>query len=128
MSASSNHHGDHEAAQFPHGTKRDYVTGFVLSVILTVIPFSLVMSGGLDSARMTGFVILACAVVQMVVHMIYFLHMTPKAESGWTLISLAFTLILLTITVVGTIWVMYNMDANMMPGMGTDAQSESPSP
>ncbi|TKW66188.1 MAG: cytochrome o ubiquinol oxidase subunit IV [Paracoccus denitrificans] len=111
------HHDEGHAAQFPHGTKRDYVTGFVLSVILTVIPFGLVMSGGFASARMTAFVVLGCAVVQMVVHMVYFLHMTPRQEGGWTLISMVFTLIVLVIAVAGTLWVMYHMDTNMMPGM-----------
>ena len=111
------HHHDGHAAQFPHGTKRDYVTGFVLSVILTVIPFGVVMAGGLGSTRLTALVVLACAITQMVVHMIYFLHMNPRAEGGWTVISLMFTLIVLIIAVAGTIWVMYHMDANMMPGM-----------
>ena len=120
-------HDDHhtEEVHFPEGTRRDYVTGFVLSVILTVIPFGLVMSGGFASAQATAFAVLGCAVIQMVVHMIFFLHMNPRAEGGWTLMSLAFTLIMLTIAVVGTIWVMYHMDANMMPGMmpppGVDA-------
>ncbi|WBU61300.1 cytochrome o ubiquinol oxidase subunit IV [Paracoccus albus] len=114
---STHDHHDEQTSQFPHGTKRDYLTGFVLAVILTVIPFAVVMSGGIGSARMTGFLVLACAVAQMVVHMIYFLHMTPRQEGGWTLISLVFTIILLMIAVVGTMWVMYHMDANMMPGM-----------
>ncbi|MFD1796533.1 cytochrome o ubiquinol oxidase subunit IV [Paracoccus aurantiacus] len=118
--SSTEHHGEHHdthAAQFPHGTRRDYVTGFILSVILTVIPFATVMSGGLGTTRATAFLILGCAVVQMVVHMIFFLHMTPRQEGGWTLISLVFTLIVLIIAVAGTIWVMYHMDSNMMPGM-----------
>lgn len=120
MSSTDHHesgHHDGHAAPFPHGTKRDYVTGFVASVILTVIPFGVVMAGGLGSTRMTAFVVLACAIVQMVVHMVYFLHMKPSSEGGWTVISLVFTLIVLVIAVVGTIWVMYHMDANMMPGM-----------
>ncbi|WBU63994.1 cytochrome o ubiquinol oxidase subunit IV [Paracoccus aerodenitrificans] len=117
MSNSTDHHDDHAAAQFPHGTKREYVTGFILAVILTVIPFGVVMSGGAGSFRITAIIILVCAVAQMIVHMVYFLHMSPKAENGWSLISLVFTLILLIIAVSGTIWVMYNMDANMMPSM-----------
>lgn len=134
--SSTGHHADHHgaghdhghAAQFPHGTKRDYVTGFVLSVILTVIPFGVVMAGGLGSTRLTAFVVLACAVTQMVVHMIYFLHMNPRAEGGWTIISLVFTLIVLIIAVAGTIWVMYHMDANMMPGMTPPAEAAPISP
>jgi cytochrome o ubiquinol oxidase subunit IV len=50
-----------------------------------------------------------------VVHMIYFLHMNTKSEGGWTFMSLTFTLILVVITLVGSIWVMYHMDQNMVP-------------
>ena len=55
------HHHDH-GPSFPHGSMRDYVTGFVLSVILTAIPFFLVMSGIVGSGRLTAFLVLACAV------------------------------------------------------------------
>jgi cytochrome o ubiquinol oxidase operon protein cyoD len=41
--------------------------------------------------------------------------MTPRSEDGWTLTSLVFTLILVVITLAGSLWVMYHMDNNMMP-------------
>ncbi|MFD1881197.1 cytochrome o ubiquinol oxidase subunit IV [Paracoccus pacificus] len=116
------HGGEHphdDGVHMPHGTRKSYITGFVLSVILTAIPFILVMAGGFASGRLTAFVVLAFAVVQIVVHMVYFLHMSPKSEGGWSLVSLVFTLIVLVIALVGTMWVMYHMDANMMPGMAT---------
>lgn len=72
-------HGHHEI-EMPHATMRDYVIGFVLSVILTAIPFWLVMTMPL-SAGTTGAIIMGFAVAQIVVHMIFFLHMTPKAEA-----------------------------------------------
>lgn len=99
----------------PHGTLQDYLTGFILSVILTAIPFWLVMGDVSWSKQTIAFVIVAFAAVQMVVHMVYFLHMTPKSEDGWTLTSLVFTLILVVITLAGSLWVMYHMDSNMMP-------------
>ena len=98
-----------------HGTFKGYVTGFVLSVILTAIPFWLVMGDVLSDTVKTSIVIMAFAAVQIVVHMIYFLHMNTKSEGGWTFMSLTFTLILVVITLVGSIWVMYHMDQNMMP-------------
>jgi cytochrome o ubiquinol oxidase subunit IV len=107
-------HGDH----YPHGaqgTFSSYMTGFVLSVILTAIPFWLVMGNVLNDTRMTSIVIMALAAVQIVVHMIYFLHMNTKSEGGWTFLALLFTLTLVVITLVGSIWVMYHMDQNMMP-------------
>ena len=117
--ATAEAHPDDHAPAFPHGSMRDYVTGFVLSVILTAIPFFLVMSGLAGSGRLTAFLVLGCAVIQIIVHMIYFLHMNLKNEAGWTMISLVFTIVVLVIAVIGTIWVMYHIDANMMLGMAT---------
>jgi cytochrome o ubiquinol oxidase operon protein cyoD len=102
----------HEGA---HGTFRGYVTGFILAVVLTAIPFWLVMGNVLGDTLRTSIVIMAFAAVQIVVHMIYFLHMNTKSEGGWTFLALAFTLTLVVITLTGSIWVMYHMDQNMMP-------------
>lgn len=107
-------HGEHHTPG-THGTFRSYTTGFVLSVILTAIPFWLVMGDVLDDTLTTSLVIMALAAVQIVVHMIYFLHMNTKSEGGWTFLSLVFTLTLVVITLVGSIWVMYHLDRNMMP-------------
>ena len=98
-----------------HGTFRSYMTGFVLSVILTAIPFWLVMGDVLNDTFKTSLIIMALAAVQIVVHMIYFLHMNTKSEGGWTFLALVFTLTLVVITLVGSIWVMYHLDQNMMP-------------
>jgi cytochrome o ubiquinol oxidase operon protein cyoD len=106
---------DHSAGHGAHGTFKSYMTGFVLSVILTAIPFWLVMGDVLNDTLKTGIIIMALAAVQIVVHMIYFLHMNTKSEGGWTFMALAFTLTLVVVTLVGSIWVMYHMDQNMMP-------------
>ena len=108
-------HGGHDHHGGAHGSMRSYVTGFVLSVILTAVPFWLVMGNVLDDTLRTSIVIMALAAVQIVVHMIYFLHMNTKSEGGWTFMALAFTLTLVVITLTGSIWVMYHMDQNMMP-------------
>lgn len=107
------HHDDHEEGA--HGSLRGYATGFLLSVVLTAIPFWLVMSGGVGSSGMTALVILGFAVVQIVVHMIYFLHMNTKSENGWTILALIFTLVLVVILLAGSLWVMFHLNTNMMP-------------
>jgi cytochrome o ubiquinol oxidase subunit IV len=106
-----------------HGSLRGYVTGFVLAVILTAIPFWLVMGDVLGDTLRTSLVIMALAAVQIVVHMIYFLHMNTKSEGGWTFIALVFTLTLVVITLAGSIWVMYHMDRNMMPMTAHEAMT-----
>jgi len=98
-----------------HATTQGYVIGFLLSVVLTAIPFWLVMGQVLPSPRMTAFVILAFAAVQMVVHMVYFLHMNAKVEGGWSMLALLFTVALVVIMLAGSIWVMYHLNTNMMP-------------
>ena len=59
---------------------KSYLIGFVLSVVLTAIPFWLVMSGVLGSKQATAFVIMVFAAVQIVVHMVYFLHMNAEVR------------------------------------------------
>jgi cytochrome o ubiquinol oxidase operon protein cyoD len=100
--------------EMPHATLRDYLIGFALSVVLTAIPFWLVMTMPLSPGA-TAAIIMGFAVAQIVVHMVFFLHMTPKAEGGWSLISLVFTIIVLGIALAGSLWVMHHLNTNMMP-------------
>jgi len=107
------HHDDHDDAA--HGSLRDYVTGFILSVILTAIPFWLVMGKVFADPGVTTLVILGFAAVQIVVHMVYFLHMNPRSEGGWNMLAMIFTTVMVVIILAGSMWVMYHMNANMMP-------------
>lgn len=97
-----------------HGTRRDYLIGFGLSVVLTAIPFALVMLGQLDK-QTTALLVMGAALVQIVVHMVFFLHMNTKSEGGWTFMALVFTAVLVVITLAGSLWVMHHLNANMMP-------------
>ena len=108
-------HLNHETTS--HGSMKGYLTGFGLSVVLTAIPFWLVMSGAF-APQTTGGIIMAFAVAQIVVHMIFFLHMNSKSEGGWTILALIFTLILVVIALTGSLWVMYHLNTNMMPEHG----------
>ncbi|WP_127901970.1 cytochrome o ubiquinol oxidase subunit IV [Solirhodobacter olei] len=100
-----------------HGTVRGYLTGFVLSVILTAIPFWLVVSRATGPLA-TAVLILAMALIQIGVHMIYFLHLNTRSEGGWNILAAIFTVVLVVIAISGSIWVMYNLDINMMPMSG----------
>lgn len=106
------HHDDDELGY--HATYKGYVIGFILSVILTAIPFWLVMAKVLPAA-LTSIIILGLAGIQMVVHVIYFLHLDRKSQGGWNLLALVFTAVILFILLSGTIWVMMHMNENMMP-------------
>jgi cytochrome o ubiquinol oxidase operon protein cyoD len=82
---------------------------------LTVIPFWLVMGKAFDRPALAAAVLLGIAAVQIVVHMVYFLHMNTKAEGGWSLLALLFTVMLVVIALSGSLWVMYHLNHNMMP-------------
>jgi cytochrome o ubiquinol oxidase operon protein cyoD len=107
-------HDDHHDDLGYHATYKGYVIGFLLSVVLTAIPFWLVMAKVLPST-VTSVIILAFAAVQMVVHIVYFLHLDRKSQGGWNMLALVFTAIILFILLSGTIWVMLHMNENMMP-------------
>ncbi len=96
-----------------HGSSRNYLTGFLLCAILTVIPFALVMNP-VFSRPATLLILVAFAVVQIVVQLIYFLHMNRSSEGGWNLISFVFTLVILFIVVALSIWIIWSMHFHMM--------------
>lgn len=98
-----------------HGSFRSYMTGFALSVILTIIPFWLVLGDVMDNPVWAVAIIFVLGGIQMVVHIHYFLHVTIKAEAGWQAMSLGLAVLLLVIVLSGSIWVMVNLQENMMP-------------
>lgn len=116
-------HDDEAEGGAPHGSRRGYWTGFLLSAVLTAIPFALAMTGIIADARVTAGLIMAAAAMQIVVHMVYFLHMNTHSESGWTFLALVFTAIVVVIVIAGSLWVMYNMNTNMMGAMPMEMSS-----
>ena len=115
------HHHEHDhdghTTFVTHYSIKDYAIGFLLSLVLTAIPFWLVM-GHVLPPETTKYIIMGFAAIQFVVQMIYFLHMNSKSEGGWNLMALLLTSVLLVIVLAGSIWVMHHMNANMMPAMG----------
>lgn len=114
-------HGDEHG----HGSLKHYMIGFALSAVLTAIPFWLVMSGALAGSWAVA-AIVTCAIVQIGVHSAYFLHLNTSGEGGWTLLAYVFTAVIVIITISGSIWIMYHLNANMMPGMPTGEMSQTP--
>lgn len=109
-----------------HGSKRSYLVGFALSAILTAIPFWLVMSGALANPGWTAAFVILFAVLQILVHTFCFLHVNTQAEGGWTMLAYIFTAVILLITIAGSLWIMYHLNSNMMPGMMIGSMSQTP--
>ena len=110
MANAHNSHGHDEAN---HGSVKSYAIGFILSVILTVIPFGLVMYPTLPKA-MTLWIVLIFAVVQVLVHLVYFLHLDRSAAQRNNVIAFVFAAIVIVLLVGLSLWIMFSIHTNMM--------------
>jgi cytochrome o ubiquinol oxidase operon protein cyoD len=111
MSAHDNH--GHAAAGESHGSVKSYLTGFVLAALLTILPFWAVMTGAM-SPFATGTIIVVAGILQLLVHLVFFLHLDTSSEQRWNVSAGLFTTLVIGIIVVGTLWVMHNMNYFMM--------------
>jgi cytochrome o ubiquinol oxidase subunit IV len=105
------HHDAHRGA---HGSRKSYIIGLLLAIALTIVPFGLVMT---HASIGTPLLIAIFAMAQIVVHIVYFLHVNRREEQRWNLMALLFTGIVVGIILGGSIWIMHNLYINMMPGM-----------
>lgn len=108
-------HDDAHHDGIPHASFKDYLIGFALSVLLTAVPFWLVMNDVLPSKLATTAIIVVFAVAQMLVHIVYFLHLDTRSQGGWNMLAAIFTVVLVVITIAGSLWVMFHMNENMTP-------------
>lgn len=106
------HQTHHDAAGANTGSITSYATGFTLSVLLTAIPFALVMTGVLPHSA-TIFCIFSAAVAQIIVQLHYFLHLDTSSAMYWNLMSLLFTFFIIFLFVGGSIWIMHSLHYRM---------------
>jgi cytochrome o ubiquinol oxidase subunit IV len=106
-------HGHTDAAGQSHGSFGSYAVGFVLSVILTAAAFWAVMSHAMSpsSAVITIFVL---AIVQIGVHLVFFLHLNFSSEQRWNVTAFAFAVLVVFIVIGGSLWIIHNMTERMM--------------
>lgn len=90
------------------GSVTSYATGFVLSLVLTLIPFWVVMHGLLSHAAAL-ILISGAAILQILVHLRYFLHLDASSEARWNLLALLLTVMIMVLFVGGTMWIMYHL-------------------
>jgi cytochrome o ubiquinol oxidase operon protein cyoD len=96
-----------------HGSLRGYARGFALSLILTAIPFGLVMIGSAPRSAAIAAIFIAAA-VQILVHLHYFLHMDLSSARRWNLMTFLFTALVMAIFIGGSLWIMYNLHDRMV--------------
>ncbi len=94
------------------GTLASYTTGYVLSIILTLMAAIIVVNHTWDRNLIIA-VIMTLASVQLIVQLIFFLHLGREKKPRWNLAAFFFMLIVLVIIVAGSVWIMYSLNYNM---------------
>jgi cytochrome o ubiquinol oxidase subunit IV len=106
-------HENHEWAEL--GSFKSYLLGFLFSLLLTVGAYFAVTKKVMFGNALV-FTVAGLAVVQMVLQFIFFLHLGKEEKPRWNVMVFLFMLLIIAILVIGSLWIMYNLDYRMMPG------------
>lgn len=96
------------------GTPRTYVAGFVASLVLTVTAYLLVVHHALSRRLLIGAVV-ALALTQFLVQVVFFLHLGRETKPRWKLAVFLFMTMVVLILVFGSLWIMTNLNYRMTP-------------
>lgn len=91
-----------------HGSYTSYAIGLGLSLVLTGLSFSLFSS---------HYALMGLALVQGLIQLIFFLHLGQEPKPRWETLSFYFMMLILLIVVIGTLWIMYDLDQRVMSNM-----------
>lgn len=95
-----------------YGSYQSYVIGFALSITFTLISFYLVAFAA-QPPKTLYLIVGLLAVFQFLVQVVFFLHLNPRSNASWNLISFLFTILMAIVLVVGSMWIMYNLYEKM---------------
>ena len=109
------HHG--------HGTTKSYVIGFILSLVFTFIPYYLVVNHVFSGLALLA-VILGIGVIQMIIQVVFFLHLGREKKPHWQLIFLVSTVSIIIFVVGASLWIMHHLHYNMTPVTAVDASKK----
>jgi cytochrome o ubiquinol oxidase operon protein cyoD len=90
-----------------------YTTGYIFSIVLTIIPYLMVTEQMFGKfSLMVG--VTFFAVAQLVVQVVFFLHIPAKEKPYWNIIVFVYTLLIIAFLVIGSLWIMHHLNYNMM--------------
>jgi cytochrome o ubiquinol oxidase operon protein cyoD len=91
-----------------------YVVGLVLAIGLTATSF-FVAGTDLVWAPSIPVALVVLAIAQMGVHLVFFLHITTGPDNTNNVMALAFGVLIVVLLMTGSLWIMANLNHNMMP-------------
>lgn len=94
-------------------TYKSYFVGLGISIALTLASY---FSVTLKLFEPIGIytIISILAIIQVLIQIVYFLHIGSEGKPRWNLMSFIFAVIMVVIVIAGSMWVMYNLNTNMM--------------
>lgn len=101
---------------------QSYSVGFVFSLLLTIAPYYIVTRHVFETRSLT-LIVAFFAVIQLLVQVVYFLHLNKKSKPHWNMVVFFFTLLIVLFLVVGSLWIMYHLNVNMT-GMSPFSSNE----
>lgn len=107
-------------ATFDSEYKR-YVYGLIAALLLTYAAYFAVTNEWLSGYALAGW-LLGLAAVQFILQLVVFLHVGQESKPRWTMWSIIYTMMMMLIIVVASLWIMANMNYNMM--MSPDQMQE----
>ncbi len=104
---------NHEIKEItPHGSVRSYTIGFALSIVATIIPYFALTSHAISGEAFL-YIAVGAAILQLFVQLVLFLHLSFKKSSLLNTILVSYTGVMVLTIVIGTLWVMHNLNKNM---------------
>ena len=91
-----------------------YLVGLVLAAVLTVASFT-VAGSQIVWGPALPVALIVLAIAQMGVHLVFFLHITTAPDNTNNALALAFGVLIVLLLIGGSLWIMANLNHNMMP-------------
>ena len=92
---------------------RSYVLGLAIAIVLTIASFWVARTHIIYGPSIPV-ALVALAIAQMGIHLVFFLHITTAPDNTNNVLALAFGMLIVFVLVFGTAWVMVHMNHNMM--------------
>jgi cytochrome o ubiquinol oxidase subunit IV len=106
---------------------RGYLIGLALATLLTVCSFA-VVHAKFVWAPAVPVAVIVFAIAQMGVHLVFFLHITTGPDNINNVMALAFGVLFVVLLIGGSVWIMSNMNSNMMPATPPSSSPQSSQP
>lgn len=106
--------GDFPMPKTGHGSLLSYTLGFIASLLLTVAAYFLV-SERLFSDGVVLAAIVALALLQTLVQLVFFFHLGREERPYWNALAFLFMVVVIIILLFGSLWIMFNLDDRVMP-------------